>query len=227
MGFTRTLLFVRRAPMVRRALMRHHDARQREALLRRYHRPIAAPVVDASEGAADRRQGHIGLASSSAAQRYQCPGCGYVYDEARGDSQQGFAPDTSWEAIPARWRCPDCAVRDKVDFVRVGEPAARTRSKLKVLKQLPSSLSNRDLADALFTGGTLKWYLQNICSKLGVAAACTPSPPDARAACSAEPPRGELTVLVGRTSEAGLHNGCLRDRPAGPGVSGSGVRRHL
>lgn len=95
------------------------DPRQREALMRRYHRPTAAPAVDAAEGAADRRQGHVRLASSGAAPRYQCPGCGYVYDEARGDSQQGFVPGTAWEAIPARWQCPDCAVRDKVDFVRV------------------------------------------------------------------------------------------------------------
>jgi LuxR family maltose regulon positive regulatory protein len=45
-----------------------------------------------------------------------------------------------------------------------------TRREIKILKQLQSSLSNRELADALFiTEGTVKWHLKNIYSKLGVA----------------------------------------------------------
>lgn len=44
-----------------------------------------------------------------------------------------------------------------------------TRRELKILAKLQSSLSNRELADALFiTEGTLKWHLKNIYSKLGV-----------------------------------------------------------
>lgn len=51
-----------------------------------------------------------------------------------------------------------------------GTLTALTPRELKILKQLPSSLSNRELADALFiTEGTLKWHLKNIYSKLGVA----------------------------------------------------------
>ena len=47
---------------------------------------------------------------------------------------------------------------------------ALTRREIRILKQLQSSLSNRELADALFiTEGTLKWHLKNIYSKLGVA----------------------------------------------------------
>lgn len=49
--------------------------------------------------------------------RYQCPGCGYVYDEQQGDDHEGFPPGTPWERIPAEWVCADCAVRDKADFV--------------------------------------------------------------------------------------------------------------
>jgi rubredoxin len=49
--------------------------------------------------------------------RYRCPGCGYTYDEARGDAHQGFAPGTTWAQIPASWCCPDCAVNEKADFV--------------------------------------------------------------------------------------------------------------
>ena len=50
---------------------------------------------------------------------HQCPGCGYTYREANGDPSQGFAPGTRWARIPATWCCPDCAVRDKTDFVPI------------------------------------------------------------------------------------------------------------
>ncbi|GBE65641.1 rubredoxin [Mycobacterium sp. MFM001] len=47
---------------------------------------------------------------------YRCPGCGYVYDEAKGAAREGFPPGTGWEQIPDDWCCPDCAVREKYDF---------------------------------------------------------------------------------------------------------------
>ena len=50
--------------------------------------------------------------------RYQCPGCGHVYDEQRGNPREGFQPGTRWDAIPQDWACPDCSVRDKPDFVK-------------------------------------------------------------------------------------------------------------
>lgn len=52
--------------------------------------------------------------------QYQCPGCGHIYDEHRGNPREGFPPGTRWAAIPDDWRCPDCAVRDKPDFVKLG-----------------------------------------------------------------------------------------------------------
>jgi rubredoxin len=48
--------------------------------------------------------------------RWVCPGCGYVYDEAAGHSREGFPPGTPWSAVPDGWACPDCGVRDKIDF---------------------------------------------------------------------------------------------------------------
>ncbi len=51
--------------------------------------------------------------------RYQCPDCGYVYDELKGDPHEGFLAGTQWEIIPDDWSCPDCAVRDKVDFKKI------------------------------------------------------------------------------------------------------------
>lgn len=51
--------------------------------------------------------------------RYQCDDCGFVYDEAKGCPDEGFPPGTKWAEIPEEWACPDCAVREKPDFVRL------------------------------------------------------------------------------------------------------------
>jgi alkane 1-monooxygenase len=53
----------------------------------------------------------------------RCPGCGYTYDVVSGDEREGFAAGTAWADVPDTWCCPDCGVRDKVDFVPV-EPSA-------------------------------------------------------------------------------------------------------
>jgi rubredoxin len=47
---------------------------------------------------------------------FRCPGCGYVYDEAEGHPREGFPAGTQWSEVPDDWHCPDCGVRDKVDF---------------------------------------------------------------------------------------------------------------
>ena len=52
-------------------------------------------------------------------ERYQCPGCGHIYDERRGNPREGYPAGTRWNALPEDFRCPDCAVRDKSDFVRL------------------------------------------------------------------------------------------------------------
>jgi rubredoxin len=51
---------------------------------------------------------------------YRCPVCNYVYDESAGAPREGFRPGTAWHDVPDDWPCPDCGVREKVDF----EPAA-------------------------------------------------------------------------------------------------------
>lgn len=40
--------------------------------------------------------------------KWQCFFCGYIYDEAAGDPEEGIAPGTRWEDIPADWLCPGC-----------------------------------------------------------------------------------------------------------------------
>jgi len=59
------------------------------------------------------------LADAAGARVHRCPGCGYEYDEVVGDEREGFAAGTSWAEVPDSWCCPDCGVREKVDFVAV------------------------------------------------------------------------------------------------------------
>jgi rubredoxin len=47
---------------------------------------------------------------------YRCPECDYRYDEERGEPREGFPAGTAWSEVPDDWCCPDCAVREKVDF---------------------------------------------------------------------------------------------------------------
>nr|WP_207568599.1 rubredoxin [Mycolicibacterium tusciae] len=47
----------------------------------------------------------------------QCPECGYRYCESTANPREGFPPGTPWDAVPDDWNCPDCCVRDKVDFL--------------------------------------------------------------------------------------------------------------
>jgi rubredoxin len=40
--------------------------------------------------------------------KYECSICGYVYDPAVGDPDNGIAPGTSFDALPEDWVCPTC-----------------------------------------------------------------------------------------------------------------------
>ena len=42
--------------------------------------------------------------------KYVCDVCGYVYDPAVGDPENGVAPGTPWEEVPEDWTCPLCGV---------------------------------------------------------------------------------------------------------------------
>ncbi|MET4046639.1 rubredoxin [Rhodococcus sp. 1163] len=47
---------------------------------------------------------------------YQCPVCNFVYDETVGAPREGFPAGTPWTDIAEDWPCPDCGVREKIDF---------------------------------------------------------------------------------------------------------------
>lgn len=50
--------------------------------------------------------------------KYKCLMCGYVYDPAVGDPDNGVEASTAFEDVPDDWVCPDCGVgKDEFDPV--------------------------------------------------------------------------------------------------------------
>lgn len=47
--------------------------------------------------------------------KYECDICGYIYDPASGDQDNGIAPGTSFDDLPESWTCPICGA-DKSQF---------------------------------------------------------------------------------------------------------------
>jgi rubredoxin len=41
-------------------------------------------------------------------EKWKCIVCGYIYDPADGDPDNGVEPGTSFEKLPDDWVCPDC-----------------------------------------------------------------------------------------------------------------------
>ncbi len=50
--------------------------------------------------------------------KYECTVCGYIYDEAEGDPDNGVAAGTKWADLPESWVCPVCGA-DKDAFVKL------------------------------------------------------------------------------------------------------------
>nr|MCU0266877.1 rubredoxin [Actinomycetes bacterium] len=94
-----------------------HPPKHRKVLAR-YPVPVAAVAVGptAAVGAS------VGHQAAGDVRTARCPGCGYVYDPAVGDPREGFPAGTPWSAVPDSWCCPDCGVREKVDFVILRQP---------------------------------------------------------------------------------------------------------
>ena len=42
--------------------------------------------------------------------KYVCDVCGYIYDEAAGDPDNGIEAGTKWEDVPEDFVCPLCGV---------------------------------------------------------------------------------------------------------------------
>lgn len=50
--------------------------------------------------------------------KYVCTVCGYIYDPATGDPDNGVAAGTPFADIPDSWVCPVCGV-DKTLFEKM------------------------------------------------------------------------------------------------------------
>jgi alkane 1-monooxygenase len=87
------------------------EPRRRERILASY------PAPGAREPVPVRNEAVVTVADEVSAAR--CPGCGYTYEVAAGEEREGFAAGTAWADVPDSWCCPDCGVREKVDFVPV------------------------------------------------------------------------------------------------------------
>jgi rubredoxin len=57
---------------------------------------------------------------SEAVKKYKCLMCGYIYDPAVGDPDNGVQPDTAFEDLPDDWVCPECGA-SKDEFEPVEE----------------------------------------------------------------------------------------------------------
>ena len=50
--------------------------------------------------------------------KYRCVPCGYIYDPAKGDPDDGYPPGTKFEDLPPEWVCPECGA-PKDEFEKV------------------------------------------------------------------------------------------------------------
>lgn len=42
--------------------------------------------------------------------KYVCTACGFIYDPAEGDVENGIEPGTEFDQLPEDWVCPVCGV---------------------------------------------------------------------------------------------------------------------
>ncbi len=50
--------------------------------------------------------------------KYKCIVCGYIYDPALGDPDNGIRVGTPFQALPDDWVCPECGA-PKSEFEKI------------------------------------------------------------------------------------------------------------
>jgi flavin reductase (DIM6/NTAB) family NADH-FMN oxidoreductase RutF/rubredoxin len=77
--------------------------------------PKTAPTYHGPPPAAAKKR------SDAQMQKYECQVCGYIYDPAKGDPDNGVEPGTAFEDLPDDWVCPVCgAAQDQFEPVDQG-----------------------------------------------------------------------------------------------------------
>jgi alkane 1-monooxygenase len=89
--------------------------RKRKKMLARYGAHASLRTDSSGNGTAPAAAPAVRHAADDAP-AHRCPGCGYTYADAEGAPREGFPAGTPWSAVPDDWACPDCGVREKVDF---------------------------------------------------------------------------------------------------------------
>ena len=67
-------------------------------------RPLRSARSTAARLSANYNKNYIDM------KKYVCDVCGYEYDPQAGDPDNGIAPGTPFEELPADWACPVCGV---------------------------------------------------------------------------------------------------------------------
>ncbi|EGN57632.1 rubredoxin [Hallella multisaccharivorax DSM 17128] len=57
----------------------------------------------------------VQIKTNTTMKKYVCTVCGWIYDPAKGDPDNGIQPGTAFEDLPEDWTCPECGV-GKEDF---------------------------------------------------------------------------------------------------------------
>ncbi|MGM0564955.1 MAG: fatty acid desaturase [Pseudomonadota bacterium] len=128
-GYASMLLLAYITPLWRKIMdpkvVAHHNGDLTQANVL----PSKREKIFARWGVEDKTGGEVPLAETeekiavgkAEAEDWQCPGCGYTYQQSQGLESEGFAPGTAFSALPDDWCCPDCGVRDKLDFQPLAE----------------------------------------------------------------------------------------------------------
>lgn len=69
-------------------------------VIKRMHSPLPAAVTDVE----------IIIEDEKDMRRYVCVTCGWIYDPAEGDPENGVPPGTPFSGLPDDWTCPACGV---------------------------------------------------------------------------------------------------------------------
>jgi len=51
-------------------------------------------------------------------EKWECEPCGYIYDSAEGDLDNGVSAGTAFEDLPEEWVCPVCGA-GKDEFTKL------------------------------------------------------------------------------------------------------------